>query len=354
MTRKELDEIPMVFIVGKGRSGTTLLQTILDAHPDCIIPLESRLIIHLKSRYRHVKKWTPGLIKSFYNDLFSDLKFSTLWKVDKDKLLSDLLSLGTDADFASLCKVVYLNYKSVFKKDKIRLIGDKNPIYTVFIPELLEIFPGSKFIHLIRDHRDNIHSHMKVFPIKNVAFLASKWVFFNERVEHQKRLNPGTVLSLRYEDLVANPQKHLKEICEFLGLSYHPGMLDFHERMNDGFSYIEPFVKKFHANIYNPVNISKVDEWKKGMNEKDVVTADMIAGRKALEYGYHVGKRINMLQSERSYTSFKLFIWLRFIKAYYNMPLPVREAATGVFKMIFGKDYKKKKELFTSDKDDKG
>lgn len=348
-SRKEIDAIPIFFIVGKGRSGTTMLQSILDAHPACIIPLETRFIIHLKSKYRSVSVWTDSRIRSFYNDLFTDLKFSTLWQVDKHKLLQELLFLGKEADFASLVKVVYLNYLSIYPKSEIKLIGDKNPIYTIFIPQLAEIFPDAKFIHLIRDHRDNISSHIRVFPIQDIPFLASKWVFYNQLVEDHKRRNPEQVLTIRYEDLVSDPGANIQRICSFLGITYDPAMLRFHERTNEGLKYIEHFVRKFHDNLYNPINNSKVNTWKKGLSPDQVQAIEVIAGLKAAEYGYHSEIPATKGEQERAYTHVKIKVWYHFVHNYYRLPLFLREFASSVFRIVFGNDYKKKKELFTSD-----
>lgn len=345
---KAVPDIPMLFIVGKGRSGTTLLQTLLDAHPNIILPLESRFVIHLKSKYEKVRYWDEKQLLSFYNDLFTDLKFSTLWTVDKEKLKTELLALKGQTDFSTICKVVYLNFESLFPKNEIRFIGDKNPIYTVFTKDLLRIFPRSKFIHLVRDHRDNIHSHMSVFPIKNVPYLAKKWVYYNSTIEELKLALPSDVLTIKYEDLAAEPARQLRIICSFLGLTYHDEMLDFHKQTSTSMGHLEPYVSKFHSNIFNPVNTNKVSCWKTKMLPEHVRVADVIAGNMALLYGYPVKTDSRSSDSFiNAWNNLKLYLWLGFVRVYYKAPLSLRHLVSELFKIVFGKDYKTQKVLFT-------
>lgn len=342
ITAGMLSSIPMFFIIGKGRSGTTLLQTMLDANPHVLIPLESRFVIHLKSKYEHIKQWNAEKISAFYEDLFTDIKFSTLWQVDKEKLKRDLLSLDGQATFALLCKVVYLNYLSMFGNKEVKLIGDKNPIYTVFTKDLLRIFPGSKFIHLVRDYRDNIHSHMTVFPVKNVTFLARKWKFYNEEAERLKKQFPGAVLTVRYEDLVSDPVPQLQKICAFLGVEFTPAMMGFHEATNREYDRLGTYIDKYHGNLLNPVNKSKVDVWRTKMSEQHIRAAERIAGNYAVRYGYER----QFSDTGRSASSeVKLYVWLFIVRNYYRAPLWMRAMVTSFFRLLFGKDYQKKKQL---------
>ena len=64
--KQEIDTIrnlPFFFILGRPRSGTTLLRTILDAHPNIVIPPENSYLIHLYFKYRHAGvKWESEIV----------------------------------------------------------------------------------------------------------------------------------------------------------------------------------------------------------------------------------------------------------------------------------------------------
>src|SRR5690554_6308474 len=84
---------PIAFLVAKDRSGTTLLQTMLDSHPNICAPLESRFVLHLKSRYQHKVHWNDRLKARFTKDLFEEEKMVLLWELDMDALKQDRKSV---------------------------------------------------------------------------------------------------------------------------------------------------------------------------------------------------------------------------------------------------------------------
>jgi hypothetical protein len=340
-----VERIPIFFIIGKGRSGTTLLQTQLDANPHVLIPLESRFIIHLQPTYGNVKRWTDEKILAFYNDLFSEIMFSNLWKVDREKLKSDLLSVKEKATFPLLCKIVYLNYISVFEKQEIRLIGDKNPVYTAYAGDMLRLFPDAKFIHMVRDHRANTHSHMTDFPIKNVPLIAHQWKYYCKLVERFEAHHPGTVLTLRYEDLVSDPVQQLDRVCRFLGIAYSDSMMQFHHGTNELYGRLENFIDKYHRNLLNPVNDKRMEAWKTAMKQEDIRIADHIAGDHAKRYGYErMYNDTNVWLSIRSGLGWmKLRVLELAFRAYFGLPVGMKAVVSGFFRKLLKNEYRKKK-----------
>ena len=65
---KDLKELPFIFIVGRPRSGTTLLMSLFDAHPNVIIPPECAMILNLFPKYRKLRNWDKKHLLSFYNE----------------------------------------------------------------------------------------------------------------------------------------------------------------------------------------------------------------------------------------------------------------------------------------------
>ncbi|MDF2438186.1 MAG: sulfotransferase [Bacteroidota bacterium] len=343
MTIEEINQLPFVFIVARGRSGTTLMQTLLDANDSVILPIESRLIIHLKQKYEKVNTWSQALIEDFITDLYKDKKFANYWSVTEEQLRKNIAPLPLDEiTFPILCKVVYMSYPSPFVKGRIKLLGDKNPIYSIFIRELIEVFPNALFIHLIRDYRDNITSNRKVFKRQSIAQLANGWKAYNTFIENYKREKPSNFYTLRYEDLVSDPNKYVPEICRFLKIEFNPRMLDFHttiKEVKEEKYAIE--IEKIHPNIVNPVNTTQVEKWRKSLTLEEIELADYIAGPDAERYAYKretnkSGIRFFMKSLiGRSRIYFDFFV----IRTYYKMPFFFRDAV-GAFNAFLFRQFK--------------
>lgn len=153
--------IPMLFVLGRERSGTSLLQNLLDAHPNIIGAPESKFIAILAPRFAHIKKWTEANIKDFANLLYVDPMFRNFWHLEKEQLTENLLLVKNFATYQLMCKIVYYHMRK--DKGKIKLISDKNPPYILHIKTLNRIFPEARFVHIIREPRDNVYSQMKAF-----------------------------------------------------------------------------------------------------------------------------------------------------------------------------------------------
>jgi hypothetical protein len=330
MSVEEIKQLSFVFIVARGRSGTTLMQTILDANENVVLPIESRLIVHLKQKYFGVTKWTPALLDDFITDLYKDKKFSRYWSVDPLKLRSSINALPVEElSFPVLCKLVYLSYPSPFPKGRITLLGDKNPIFSIFIKELTEVFPEAKFIHLVRDYRDNISSNRKVFKRQSIAQLTQGWKAYNIFIERIKKDNPGRFYTLKYEDLASNPARFVPEICHFLNITFNPAMFDFHTTMQQVKE--EKYVVEIttvHPNIIRPINTEQVDKWKKVLSPADIELADFIAGDYAKQYGYiRETHKATLNYRIRSVLALaRIHIDFFIIRSYYKMPFVIRDS----------------------------
>lgn len=338
----EIENMPFVFIVGKGRSGTTLLQTIFDSHPNVIVPFESRLIIHLKKKYFHITNWTTELVNEFITDLYTDKDFKNFWNVNKELLRQNINSYPLNSlTFAVICKIVYLSYPSPFPKTNIRLIGNKKPIYSLFLKEMLQIFPNCKFIHLIRDYRDNIISSKKALGQKNIAISAYRWIMHNEKIENFKSIYPQKFFTIKYEDLVSNPKKHIPDLCNFLSIPYNEGLYDFHYKTSDLYrkdknenTLINNVMNKLHVNLMNPINTSQVDKWKNEMSIEEMELSDYIAGDFAKRYGYK--KLTNKWSIKYFLASTKANIITKANNLttilYFNLPTFIRKAIGSIIK----------------------
>lgn len=261
-------QIPVFFIIGRPRTGTTLLQSLFDAHPNIQIPWECQFVLNLFPGYGNITRWTPALLEQFYADLLNQWQFST-WNINHEKLKNELLLCAGENSYRQICEVVYLNYISLYPKGEIEWIGDKNHGYTIYTDRLKKLYPEAKFIYVLRDYRDNFDSVKRVdFEVPVVSLVTYKWKHFYRKALEASARYPGDFYFLRYEDLATEPQRSFAEICSFLGIDYLPSVFDFYKvKAKAEETYPADILEKHHKSLFNPINTSRLGLWKKSMSE---------------------------------------------------------------------------------------
>jgi hypothetical protein len=189
------------FVVGCSRSGTTLLRALLDAHPLLAVPPESHFVLAPDPRaLRRALRREPWF---------------GLWGIDAP----DLRGL----DVADAVRALFAAYGAAHGKPRY---ADKTPHYVSRLPLLAERFPEARFVHVVRDGRDVALSLLEVpWGPDDVEGAALHW---RRRVLEGRAagLGPERYRELRYETLVADPEREVRALAAWLELPYDPAMLD--------------------------------------------------------------------------------------------------------------------------------
>ncbi|MBN1951927.1 MAG: sulfotransferase [Bacteroidales bacterium] len=282
-----LKEFPVFFIIGRGRSGSTLLRSVFDAHPQVKVPLESRFVQMLYYRYHGRKSWKPEHAAELIRDLEHGFEPPDL---DKVQFAADLQAHASELSFSNICKLIYLNIKPVPDRKDIQWIGDKNPRYSFFTETLLKLFPNARFIHLVRDYRDNIssiaRSHKTLGESANPCIATGRWKFYNQVIERVKKKYPGRFITLRFEDLVNEPEKEVRRLCDFLSLEFLPSMLSYHKNIDS--LYKDKTFSTLHGSLKNPFDTSRIGMWQQAVPLKTIRRCEVLAGRLPEKYSYHL------------------------------------------------------------------
>jgi hypothetical protein len=287
MNTKKIDEIKFFFLLGRPRSGTTLLSMVLGAHPNLAMSMETKLVAELYMRFKSVKKWDQKKINKLYNFIFTLPRI----KFDNEKLKSDLLSLGEEANLVRLIKVVYLNILSFFPKDKIIYIGDKTPNYSIqkhYLKIFHKLFPETKVIHLVRDYRDHYQSVQKVdFKFKQRAIVAYRWIYSYDLITNEFAGNEDKYFFIRHEDLVSKPEIFLERICNFIGVEYKSEILEFYKIKDKIIEKVpKDIFEQFHSKLLKPITDKYVFGWKKNPEKEYIKVMDSIVGNYAEKQDY--------------------------------------------------------------------
>jgi hypothetical protein len=193
-----------VFLVGFPRSGTTLLENVLAAHPD-VVTLEEK---------------------------------DTLAQAAADFLMSDdgLERLGhLDPGEAQKQRAAYwAAVRSHGVEPRGRVFIDKMPLATVLLPLVAKLFPDARVLFAIRDPRDVVLSCFRRRFGMNAAMaqflsLEGAATYYDAVMglgEIYRALLPTPQHRVRYESLVEDFEANARSVCEFLNLAWQPAMAD--------------------------------------------------------------------------------------------------------------------------------
>ena len=261
------------FIVGSARSGTTLLRLILNAHPEVAVPPESRFVIDLWRGSDSVP------VQRFLAELGAHKRFET-WDLPIEAV-HDEIGDATELAYADAMSAAFRAYAKVNRKTHW---GDKTPRYVEHLALLGRLFPDARFIHLIRDGRNVALSYANVpFGPKTIGKAAALWA---KRVcagfRDGRNMGGARYLEILYEDLVEDPEGETKDICDFLGLDFDPGMLEYTERARGS---VLPRASMYNPHVTEPPR-TNVRSWQESMPPGQIEAFEAVAGDVLAELGY--------------------------------------------------------------------
>ena len=251
-----------LFIISAGRSGTTLLRSMLVVGGQIAIPPETQ-VIHIAVRkflsLRHIG-WAD--LCRVIVSLFESHNLFHMWGVNLYPVYRKVIYLPKkERCLARIVDEVFMCYAAQQFPDAT-VWGDQSPIYTFFLPRIFSVFPHAKYLHLVRDGRDAIASLVERGRLlkggMSLEEATYRWVTSVERVwSLQRRLSDNQFLEVRYENLVSEPAETLKKVCKFIGVEYKASMLDFWKSPTT----IEHKYNEYHRNLSKPVFTDSIGKW---------------------------------------------------------------------------------------------
>lgn len=270
-----------VFIVGCARSGTTMMQLMLHAHPRIAVPPETRFLLPAYDR------------REAFGDLAERANRRRLARFIAKPRRSRPHDLGLEPDeirrrvrsapptIGSAVAAVYEAYAERFDKPRW---GDKRPAYVRRMRTLLRLFPDAQIIHVVRDGRDCVASltHM---PWWQGGYLRAA-VYWNEAMQAgrwaRRTLHDDQYLELRYEDVVADPRPQLERLCAFLGEPFDEAMLAPHRVSDEAV----PERKSWHVNTRREINASAVERYTRDLELHELALVEAVCRPWLRRQGY--------------------------------------------------------------------
>ena len=214
-----------VFVVGVGRSGTSLVQSMLAAHSQLAFPPETQFVRRYVGRRQLALCHARGGVAAVHAMLEADDRIRRL-RLDLERILERYLH-GRAFSEPDLYEALLTCYAETQGKPRA---GDKDPRCVEFLPLLASHWPDAHVVHVIRDPRDVLASRKKANWSRRRSSIAH--VFVN-RVQLRAGRRDGARLygpryhEVVYEALLADPETVLRDLTARLELPYEDGMLNF-------------------------------------------------------------------------------------------------------------------------------
>ena len=221
-----------VFVVGMPRSGTTLTEQIIAAHPKAAGVGELERIGRLRKGLSRGES-TAQMLEAMRTGGPARVRLMT------DSYLGLLKFLAPSA----------------------KRVVDKMPQNFLRLGFIALLFPNARIVHCRRDPADTFVSAFQNMMLSNHSYsyspedFARYYMEYSRLMVHWNRVLPERIFNLRYEDLVAEPEAKTRELLEFLRLPWDSRCLRFHETA----AAVRTFSKQ---QVRNPINRNSVGRWR--------------------------------------------------------------------------------------------
>lgn len=274
----QLVELPLFFIGGLPRSGTTWIQQLTNAHPEVVCLGESQfigsiagqigrtIVTHAQNRGEDNGVWAPASQGFARGSAHRVLRLAFLELIRSNTQGVDLSG--------------------------VKIIGEKTPENLSYIGRIYGLFPGVRFIHVVRDGRDGASSAWSRFRARlpkdmvwedYVRWYATEWSKRN--LTGLKECDANNTLILKYEALHADPMAEATRLFSFLGVSDDPKLVGealdaaSFERLSGGRKPGEIDPKSHYRR-------GQVGGWKSDYDERQIAIFEEIAGEALDRFGY--------------------------------------------------------------------
>ena len=272
------------FIVGSGRSGSTLLRRMLIAHPDVYIPPESWVL------GRCVKLWRQHPSLTWRDRVYLILAQFEYTPRMRERGWPELAPvaqrlLAVEPKARSLARIIDMVYRFSAEQDSdCRRWGDKTPLSTFSLPRIRSVFPSARFIHLIRDGCDVTFSYLQAGRYHDLKLAARRWAAAAKLASRFCRRHSDQCIEIRYEQLVTKPEETLRQVCGLLDLEFIPRMIESEDvacRMKN-VSKTNPFTE----NVLRPVFADSIGKGRRALSADQRQLIAPIIGKELARLGY--------------------------------------------------------------------
>jgi hypothetical protein len=250
-----------------------MLGSLLGAHSQCIVTPESQFKIEsLRLQAGSRDTSLPEIL-----DMIRSHSRFKLWElfVDPNEGLQQAFDLG------SLLLWIVEKYAQSRDKPHASHWVDHTGSNSKYAPSLLQLYPEARFIHLVRDGRGVAASVRPLDWGPNSVHVAAHW--WTEQVAYglaSEGYLGRRAMRITFEELVASPEMSLIRLCDFLELTFEPGMIHA-----DGFD-VPSFTRVQHQLVGEPPDPTRAERWKHELTQREIEVFESLTGDLLVALGY--------------------------------------------------------------------
>lgn len=252
-----------LFLIGAPRSGTTLLNQMLNAHPQILLTNETAVFLQLNE-----------IIGKSYKGVRSGILYG--------KQDHELWAQYLEGRAREMIQEYYGQIAAKENRTSLVYWGEKHPHLFLCLDWLEKHFPEAMYIYLVRDPRDAACSIAQMNNVPHSKSLLNMCNFVRQYEAFAAHLPERQLIALRYEDLIQDYHGQAQKILEKLGLRLSPEVEQFIEKYKDVDAH------KVHADRLVKWNFKEISlgRWRKEMGREDVLFADRELGPYLEKYQY--------------------------------------------------------------------
>jgi hypothetical protein len=310
-----------IFICGHPKAGTSLLRSILDAHPQLVVyPEETIFFRRFLPRARSLE--LSEQIELAEKELIHIFQWNRTQPVDSqvgypdrdytfipfDQVRQELNRLAQvnhrhPGDLLSAAILAYGQVSAQLTSETTAWV-EKSPYNEYYAEQIFAWWPQARCIQIVRDPRDNYVSYRRKHPGWSAEFFSMNWLRSTQAgIQNQKRFSPEKYLLLRYEELTARPQEKLEELVAFLGINWDdslatPTRAGERWRGNSMFS-----------NQFQNISRAAVARWKENLENEEAAVISLMTRPCIEDLGFSSAAEIKVLASQNSTARWRALTW---------------------------------------------
>jgi len=278
-----------VFILGSGRSGTTITASLLSHLPGVQIAKETGYIAQNITLLKDISN--PDALTRLVKEVNSWLE-KEHWE-HKASVQGFHDFCQRYQFFGSAAFIHYIwQLDSNVPWHELSFIGDNTPLYVMAIPAIQELLPNARFIHMVRDPRDVVCSIVKMrFGADDIVVAAMEWhLYIGCWLMAERVVSADRRMECRYEELCTSPEQTFAELAKFLdhteaaaaaALAQHA---TGRSKSDTGFEKVA--VVSHHTRLIEPITPSRIGRYKSELTVAQIQAIEQIAQYGMLAYGY--------------------------------------------------------------------